>query len=68
VDNLKVGVQSSPVPDQEIISRFVLGIKNFDYSHIVLDISAHGADPLYLSFAGHAASIFMVTAYGKTNR
>jgi uncharacterized protein involved in exopolysaccharide biosynthesis len=68
VDNLKVGIQSSPIPDQETIMRFIQSVKTFDYSHLILDISAHGSDPLYLSFSGHAASIFLVAAYGKTNR
>jgi uncharacterized protein involved in exopolysaccharide biosynthesis len=68
LDIMKVGIQSSPVVDQEIISRFIQGLASFDYSRLVLDISAHGADPLYLSFAGHAQSIVLLAAYGITNR
>jgi succinoglycan biosynthesis transport protein ExoP len=68
VDVLKVAIRSSSLPNQEIIAQFISKVKELGYSNIVIDISAHGADPLYLSFAGHVSSIFLTVAYGKTNR
>ena len=55
-------------PDADIIAQFIRRIKDLGYSRPILDISAHHADPLYLSFAGHASALYVVAAYGKTNR
>lgn len=67
-DALKVVMPSTPALDREQIAHFVTVLRSLNYSHLVVDISAHRADPLYLSFAAYATAIYIVVAYGKTNR
>lgn len=65
-----LGVQISPlqIPGQKAIERFITLLKQSEYTHLFLDISANRADPLYLSFAPYASTIFPVVAYGRTKR
>jgi Mrp family chromosome partitioning ATPase len=67
-DLLRVAAAPSAPPTPDLVAQFIRRIKDLGYSRPVLDISANRADPLYLSFAGYANALYVVAAYGKTNR